>query len=93
MIRRDGDVIVKVSGSRLPAPPVLVGRPGAGVSGRVRGQMVERQGFGWQDQPWGGIATHVFERQGDGSLKIKLHTFNLTSIYRPLGKYYRAVSA
>ncbi len=27
---------------------VLVGRPGAGVSGRVRGQMVERQGFGWQ---------------------------------------------
>ena len=28
------------------------------------------------DQPWGGIATHVFERQGDGSLKIKLHTFN-----------------
>jgi ketosteroid isomerase-like protein len=29
-----------------------------------------------KDQPWGGIATHVFERQGDGSLKIKLHTFN-----------------
>lgn len=28
------------------------------------------------DQPWGGIATHVFERQSDGSLKIKLHTFN-----------------
>lgn len=28
------------------------------------------------DQPWGGLATHVFERQGDGSLKIKLHTFN-----------------
>lgn len=28
------------------------------------------------DQPWGGVATHVFERQSDGSLKIKLHTFN-----------------
>jgi uncharacterized protein (TIGR02246 family) len=24
----------------------------------------------------GGIATHVFERQADGSLKLKLHTFN-----------------
>jgi uncharacterized protein (TIGR02246 family) len=24
----------------------------------------------------GGIATHVFERQPDGSLKLKLHTFN-----------------
>ena len=24
----------------------------------------------------GGIATHVFERQGDGSLKLRLHTFN-----------------
>jgi len=24
----------------------------------------------------GGIATHVFQRQGDGSLKLKLHTFN-----------------
>ncbi|HEY7690406.1 MAG TPA: DUF4440 domain-containing protein [Dongiaceae bacterium] len=28
------------------------------------------------DQPWAGLATHVFERQADGSLKIKLHTFN-----------------
>jgi uncharacterized protein (TIGR02246 family) len=28
------------------------------------------------DQPWGGIATHVFERQDDGSLKLMLHTFN-----------------
>jgi len=28
------------------------------------------------DQPWGGVATHVFERQDDGSLKLKLHTFN-----------------
>ena len=24
----------------------------------------------------GGIATHVFERQADGSLKLRLHTFN-----------------
>ena len=23
-----------------------------------------------------GIATHIFERQGDGSLKLKIHTFN-----------------
>jgi uncharacterized protein (TIGR02246 family) len=28
------------------------------------------------DQPWGGHATHIFERQPNGSLKIKLHTFN-----------------
>jgi len=29
-----------------------------------------------KDQPWGGFATHIFERQADGSLRIKLHTFN-----------------
>jgi uncharacterized protein (TIGR02246 family) len=28
------------------------------------------------DQPWGGVATHVFERQSDGSLKLQVHTFN-----------------
>jgi uncharacterized protein (TIGR02246 family) len=28
------------------------------------------------DQPWGGLATTVFERQDDGSLKLTLHTFN-----------------
>jgi ketosteroid isomerase-like protein len=28
------------------------------------------------DQPWGGVATHVFERQDDGTLKLRLHTFN-----------------
>ena len=27
-------------------------------------------------QEIGGIATHIFERQGDGRLKLKLHTFN-----------------
>ncbi|TFV36185.1 YybH family protein [Bradyrhizobium niftali] len=27
-------------------------------------------------QTLGGIATHVFERQADGSLKLRLHTFN-----------------
>lgn len=27
-------------------------------------------------QDIGGIATHVFERAGDGSLKLKVHTFN-----------------
>src|SRR3954468_5479537 len=28
------------------------------------------------DQPWAGIATHIFQRQADGGLKLKLHTFN-----------------
>jgi ketosteroid isomerase-like protein len=29
-----------------------------------------------EDQPWGGIATHIFQRQADGGLKLLLHTFN-----------------
>ena len=29
-----------------------------------------------KDQTWSGVATHVFERQSDGSLKLKLNTFN-----------------
>ena len=29
-----------------------------------------------KDQPWAGIATHVFQKSPDGKLKIKLHTFN-----------------
>jgi uncharacterized protein (TIGR02246 family) len=29
-----------------------------------------------KDEPWGGLATHIFERQSDGTLKIILHTFN-----------------
>lgn len=29
-----------------------------------------------QMQPSSGFATHVFERQADGSLRIRLHTFN-----------------
>ncbi len=28
------------------------------------------------DQPWSGIATHVFERGDDGALVLTLHTFN-----------------
>ena len=28
------------------------------------------------DTAFGGVATHVFERQDDGSLKLRLHTFN-----------------
>lgn len=28
------------------------------------------------DATFSGVATHVFEVQGDGSLKLKLHTFN-----------------
>jgi ketosteroid isomerase-like protein len=27
-------------------------------------------------QTAGGLATHIFERQADGSLKLRLHTFN-----------------
>jgi uncharacterized protein (TIGR02246 family) len=27
-------------------------------------------------QNFGGLATHVFERQADGALKLKVHTFN-----------------
>ena len=29
-----------------------------------------------KDQTWSGVATHVFERQSDGNLKVKLNTFN-----------------
>jgi ketosteroid isomerase-like protein len=29
-----------------------------------------------QGKSIGGIATHIFERQGDGSLKLRIHTFN-----------------
>ena len=28
------------------------------------------------DQPWGGVATHIFDKQSDGSLKLRVHTFN-----------------
>jgi uncharacterized protein (TIGR02246 family) len=28
------------------------------------------------DAAFGGVATHVFERQDDGGLKLRLHTFN-----------------
>lgn len=28
------------------------------------------------DQPWGGVATHVFEKQEDGSYKLRVHSFN-----------------
>ena len=28
------------------------------------------------DAPLSGVATHVFEKQDDGSLKLRLHTFN-----------------
>ena len=28
------------------------------------------------DQPWGGLSTAIFEKQADGSLKIKVQTFN-----------------
>jgi len=28
------------------------------------------------DQPWGGLATHVFQKQEDGSYKLRVHSFN-----------------
>ena len=28
------------------------------------------------DQPWGGLSTTIFEKQANGSLKIKVQTFN-----------------
>jgi uncharacterized protein (TIGR02246 family) len=28
------------------------------------------------DTPWSGVATTIFEKQDDGSLKLRLHTFN-----------------
>lgn len=28
------------------------------------------------DQPWAGVTTHIFEKQADGSLKLRLHIFN-----------------
>jgi ketosteroid isomerase-like protein len=34
------------------------------------------EGTDGSPQSLGGFATHVFERQGDGSLKLRLHTFN-----------------
>jgi ketosteroid isomerase-like protein len=34
------------------------------------------KGTNGSPQSLGGFATHVFERQGDGSLKLRLHTFN-----------------
>lgn len=34
------------------------------------------KGADGKEQPWGGVATHVFKRQPDGSLKLVVHTFN-----------------
>ena len=34
------------------------------------------KGKGGAPQTAGGLATHIFERQVDGSLKLRLHTFN-----------------
>jgi ketosteroid isomerase-like protein len=34
------------------------------------------KGKGGAPQTAGGLATHIFERQADGSLKLRLHTFN-----------------
>ena len=31
---------------------------------------------GGKDQPWAGTTTTIFEKQANGSLKLKVHTFN-----------------
>ncbi|ASY62912.1 conserved hypothetical signal peptide protein [Sinorhizobium sojae CCBAU 05684] len=54
---------------------IKVGGDGKLVYGAAKWSAKGKDAQG-KDQPWGGIATHVFERQADGSLKIKLHTFN-----------------
>lgn len=72
--------------------PADVGRFFAGLfSNGVKGHLLEPIMIGGTDeQPFaaanwsakagdaavGGVATHIFERQADGSLKLKLHTFN-----------------
>ena len=60
---------------------------GAGVAGHKL-DLIDAKGDGntvvaaakWSakagDKAIGGIATHVFEKQSDGNLKLRLHTFN-----------------
>ena len=31
---------------------------------------------GRKKQPWGSTATNIFEKQANGGLKVKVHTFN-----------------
>ena len=45
------------------------------VFGAARWSANGKDGNG-ADQPWAGTATHIFQREADGSLKLKLHTFN-----------------
>jgi uncharacterized protein (TIGR02246 family) len=62
-----------VSGHRLDL--IEVREDGGVVVGAAKWSADGKDADG-ADQPWGGIATHVFERQDDGSLKLMLHTFN-----------------
>lgn len=48
---------------------------GDAVIGTAKWSAMGKDGSG-ADQPWGGLSTTVFERQSDGSLKLKVHTFN-----------------
>lgn len=48
---------------------------GGAVIGTAKWSAMGKDAAG-ADQPWGGLSTTVFERQPDGSLKLKVHTFN-----------------
>ena len=50
---------------------IEVGGDGKVVYGAANWSATDKDG-----KPLSGIATHIFERQGDGSLKLKIHTFN-----------------
>lgn len=47
-----------------------------GVVYRAANWSAKGNGADGNDQAAGGTATHVFERQADGSLKLRLHAFN-----------------
>ena len=54
---------------------IEIGGDGRFVYGTARWSAAGKGSDG-SPQSLGGFATHVFERQGDGSLKLRLHTFN-----------------
>jgi uncharacterized protein (TIGR02246 family) len=62
-----------VTGHKLDL--IEVREDGDAVVGAANWSAVGKDAEG-NDQPWSGLATTVFERQDDGSLKLMLHTFN-----------------
>jgi uncharacterized protein (TIGR02246 family) len=63
-----------VSGHKLELLRVK-GGPAALVVGAAKWSAKGKDASG-ADSAFGGVATHVFERQADGSLKLTLHSFN-----------------